>query len=74
MKPQDIIFFAVLAILIWKRNSKLSVVVGLIALTVSIPLFATWTFFTAERLVWYAAALFLLAVVFNMLKIKKNER
>lgn len=73
MKPQDIIFILVLLLLVYKRNPKWSAVVGLGSLVLSIPLFATWTFFTAERLTWYGAAFFLLSIVQNFLK-SKNER
>lgn len=64
MKPQDVAFLVILAFLIWKRNSRLLVMAGLLALILAIPLFATWTFFTAERLTWYAAAFFFLAIIF----------
>lgn len=70
MKPQDIVFFIILAWLIYKKSSKLAALFGTIALAVSIPLFATWTFFTAERLTWYAATFFLLAIILK----KKNEQ
>lgn len=63
MKIQDIIFFVILVILIWKRDPKIAVIIGLLTLLASIPLFASWTFFTAERLTWYAAAFFLLAII-----------
>lgn len=63
MKIQDIIFLIVLFFLIYKRNPKLAVVAGLLCLVISIPLFATWTFFTAEHLTWYAAAFFLLSTI-----------
>lgn len=72
MKPQDIIFFIILVILVYKKNSKLAVLIGIIALIISIPLFATWTFFTAERLTWYAAAFFLLSIVFQLKTINKK--
>lgn len=66
MKIQDVFFFIVFAFLIWKRDPRWSVVAGLISLIVAIPLFATWTFFTAEHLTWYAAAFLLLSVVFYL--------
>ena len=72
MKIQDIIFFIVLAFLIWRHEPKLAVVIGLLALLSSIPLFATWTFFTAERLTWYGAAFFLLAIIFYLWRKKEN--
>jgi uncharacterized membrane protein HdeD (DUF308 family) len=65
MKIQDIAFLLVLLFLIYKRNSKWAVILGLISLILAIPLFATWTFFTAERLTWYAGAFFLLSIIFS---------
>ena len=73
MKPQDLVFFTVLAILIWKRNARLAVALGLLALLLAIPLFASWTFFTAERLTWYAASFFLLAIIFYLWQFLKRE-
>jgi hypothetical protein len=66
MKPQDIIFFLVLIFFIWKHNARLATFAGLVCLVISIPLFAKWVFFTAERLVWYAAAFFLLAIILQL--------
>lgn len=66
MKPQDIIFILILLGLIYKRNPKWSAIAGLISLILAIPLFATWTFFTAERLTWYAAAFFLLSAILQL--------
>lgn len=63
MKPQDILFFAVLAVLLSKRSPRLFALSGVFCLFLSIPLFAGWVFFTAERLTWYAAAFFLLSIL-----------
>lgn len=63
MKPQDIIFFVSLALLLALRRPVLFVWAGLGCLVLAIPLFATWTFFTAERLTWYAAGFFLSSIV-----------
>jgi len=71
MKIQDIVFFAALVLLIIKHNPKIAVFCGLVCLVLSIPLFSFWIFFTAERLVWYAAAFILLAIVFDLFKPKK---
>jgi len=73
MKPQDLIFFLVLAVLIYFRKSRLAALAGLISLLLSIPLFAFWIFFTAERLTWYAAAFFLLAIGLSLLSEKKAK-
>ncbi len=63
IKPQDIVFVLVLGFLIYKRVPKLLIGAGLISLIISIPLFAKWIFFTAERLTWYSMAFFLVAVI-----------
>ncbi|MDE2590551.1 MAG: hypothetical protein KGL95_12910 [Patescibacteria group bacterium] len=64
MKPQDILFFLIAATICYKHNPKWAIMAGLVCLIISIPLFAKWVFFTAERLTWYGAGFFLLAVVF----------
>lgn len=68
MKPQDILFIVLLLFLFWKRAPNWFVIAGLVCLVLSIPLFQFWVFFTAERLVWYAFAFFLAAIVLYMLK------
>lgn len=68
MKIQDIIFLIALAFLIYKKDPRWAAMAGLGSLALSIPLFATWIFFTAERLTWYAAAFFLLSIVFHLRK------
>lgn len=70
MKIQDIIFILVLLILIYKKDPRWSVVAGLASLSLSMPLFATWTFFTAERLTWYAASFFLLSIIKHLKLVK----
>jgi hypothetical protein len=69
MKIQDIAFFIILLFLVFKRDTKWAVAFGLISLALSIPLFSFWIFFTAERLTWYAAAFFLLAIIFNLIRV-----
>lgn len=66
MKPQDIVFIVALIALIFLKKPKLFVTAGMFCLLVSIPLFAKWIFFTAERLTWYSAAFFLSAVLFYL--------
>ena len=73
MKIQDIVFFVVLGLLIVKLSPKLAAFCGILCLALSIPLFSLWIFFTAERLVWYAAAFFLLSITFYLFKVK-DER
>ncbi|MCL5434983.1 MAG: hypothetical protein M1405_01195 [Patescibacteria group bacterium] len=63
MKFQDLIFLVIFLLVILKRDSRLSTLAGILCLALSIPLFALWIFFTAQHLVWYAAAFFLLSVV-----------
>ncbi len=73
MKPQDSIFLIVLLLLIYKRDSRLTAILGIGSLILAIPLFATWTFFTAERLTWYAAGFFLLSIIFALSKARKLQ-
>jgi hypothetical protein len=73
MKPQDILFFLVVLILIYKHNSRFTALIGLFCLIFSIPLFAKWVFFTAERLTWYAAACFFLSIVFYYTHVFKDK-
>lgn len=72
-KPQDLTFFIVLALLLLKRNTRWFVYAGLVSLALSIPLFAKWIFFTAERLTWYAAVFFLIAVLLNLTKLRHTK-
>jgi len=68
MKAQDILFFLSFGYLLYSRTPKNFVVAGLLCLLGSMPLFATWTFFTAERLTWYAAAFFLTFIIISLFK------
>jgi len=63
MKPQDILFIILLLGILFLRRPRILVAAGLICLFFSIPLFAHWVFFTAERLVMYAAGFFLAAII-----------
>ena len=65
MKPQDIVFFLTFGALLAIRKPQLFVFAGLGSLALAIPLFATWTFFTAERLTWYAAAFFMTFIIIS---------
>lgn len=73
MKPQDIIFFIVLLILLYKQDAKYFAAVGIVSILISIPLFAYWIFFTAERLTWYAAAFFLCSIILRLIESKRNK-
>jgi len=70
VKIQDIIFLLILAFLFYKRDSRLSLIFGLGALTFSIPLFSLQIFFTAQHLVYYALAFIFLSILFMVFKEK----
>lgn len=71
MKIQDLVFLVVLAVIILFKRWSWLWWAGVACLILAIPLFATWTFFTAQRLVWYAI-LFLAAFVFlSALRLRK---
>lgn len=74
MKPQDIIFLIVLVSVIFTRNPKYAAIVGILCLIFAIPLFQFWIFFTAQRLVMYAAAFFLLAIIFHIIDLKRESK
>jgi hypothetical protein len=73
MKPQDILFIIILAVLLIIRKPRVLVGAGLICLFLSIPLFAKWVFFTAERLVWYAAGFLLVSIILLLLERKNSS-
>lgn len=73
MKPQDILFLIILGLLFYKRNPKYFSYAGLICLLISIPLFAKWIFFTAERFSLYAFIFILIAIVLNLVRMRHNN-
>jgi hypothetical protein len=73
MKPQDIGFIFVLAALLLMRKPRLFLIAGLASWILAIPLFATWTFFTAEHLTWYGAAFILTFLLFSFIKPDKVQ-
>lgn len=73
MKIQDLAFFFTLAVLFLLQRPVLFVWAGLGSLVLAIPLFATWTFFTAERLTWYAAAYFFTFILISLVKPPKVQ-
>ena len=73
MKPQDILFFLIFLFLLYKKSAKFAAIAGMLCLIISIPLFATWVFFTAERLTWYAAGCLLLAIFISFFHLRKNK-
>ena len=66
MKPQDIVFLLVFIFVVYRRDFKIAVLLGLVSLIIAAPLFASWIFFTAERLTWYAASFFLLSIILQL--------
>ena len=73
MKIQDIVFFIIFFGLLIKRDPKLAAGAGIIALVLSVPLFSFWIFFTAQRLVMYAAAFFLLSIIFHIINMGRDK-
>jgi len=73
MKPQDIIFILILIILLYKRKAECFVYAGLACLIVSAPLFYFQIFFTAQRLIYYATAIFTIAIILMLLQ-RNNEK
>lgn len=63
MKIQDLIFIIIFLLVAVKKDSKISTIVGILCLLAAIPLFALWIFFSAQHLVYYSAAFFLLSVL-----------
>lgn len=72
MKIQDFVFIIIFLFVLWRRNAKLSTALGLVALGLSMPLFAKWIFFTAQRLTYYSAAFFLYAIILLIKDIREN--
>jgi len=74
MKPQDIAFFIGALAVIVLRKPKIAALLGLISLIIAVPLFAKWVFFTAERLTYYAAGFFLVAIIIYMVQFHYENR
>jgi len=72
MKIQDLGFFLLFCLVLWRRNPRVSIIIGLMCLFLAMPLFKFWIFFTAERLTWYAAAFFVYGIVFQLMQMKKR--
>lgn len=73
MKPQDIIFVIFCLFVIFKRKPVWAAIAGSVSLLFAIPLFATWVFFTAERLTWYAAVFFLISAVLYIYRMRSDK-
>jgi len=71
VKIQDILFLAIFAFLIYKKDSRLFLASGLISILISIPLFYLQIFFTAQHLIWYAFAFFVFAIFIMIFKEKQ---
>ena len=72
MKIQDIVFILTLIVLLFIHKPKLFVIAGIASLIFAIPLFHQWIFFTAQRLTWYAFTFFLIAIILNLINLKKK--
>lgn len=72
MKPQDsvflIVFLLVFLLALVKKNYRYPMYIGIFCVLIAIPLFAKYVFFTAEHLIWYTAAFFLLSIVLFIVK------
>lgn len=73
MKPQDIVFFVILAGLIFLRKPRLFEIVGLLCFALAMPFFAKWIFFTAQRLVMYGGAFIFLGALWELVKLRKKK-
>lgn len=73
MKIQDLAFILVFLLIIWRRNIKLALAIGLGCLALAIPLFKFWIFFTAERLTWYAGAFFAYGIILQLFELLKKR-
>jgi hypothetical protein len=71
MKPQDILFIIILIAFFVGRKPKYVVILGLICLLISLPLFQLQIFFTAQRLVQYAAGFFFMAIILFWIQNRK---
>lgn len=74
MKPQDIFFVVLFLLVLLKKDSRVSMAIGIVCILLSIPLFSFWVFFTAERLTWYGAAFFLLTTVLQLKEVQKQRK
>lgn len=72
MKIHDIIFGIVFVIILIKRRSQIAALAGIGCLLLAMPLYAKWIFFTAQRLVWFAAAFFSLALIIEVWNSRKG--
>jgi len=66
MKIQDLIFIITFLLIFILRKEQWFLYAGLGCFFFAIPLFATWVFFTAERLTWYGSAFILIFLVMQI--------
>ncbi|HSX09828.1 MAG TPA: hypothetical protein VLF93_06760 [Candidatus Saccharimonadales bacterium] len=71
MKPQDILFIIILIGLLFLRKPRVFIWAAMLCLFVSMPLFYKYVFFTAERLVMYAAGFFFVAIILFWIRMRK---
>ena len=62
------VFVLFFLFVLWRRNERLSIIIGLFCLFLAIPLFQFWIFFTAELLTWYAASFFAYSIALLTVK------
>jgi len=74
MKIQDLGFLLILAGLFYFRKIRLISLTGIICLILAMPLFAFWVFFTAQRLVIYAAVLFAISLIGQIWQSRKEKQ
>ena len=70
MKIQDIIFVIIFISLLFKRNPRIIIPMGLACYALAMPLFYFSIFFTGERLVMYGSALVILGSAILLFKEK----
>jgi len=73
MKIQDLGFLILFLAVWWTKNSRMATLVGLFCLSLAMPLFSLWIFFTAQRLLMYAAAFFALSIIFQILNLRRER-
>lgn len=75
MKVQDIVFLIVLGVLLLVRKPRVAVGAGVAAILLSMPLFyAKIALFTAQRLVMYASAFFLITIIFHLYTVHSTKK
>jgi predicted membrane protein len=73
MKPQDVVFFIIIALLAWYKRPQLFLSTAMISMVLSALLFHQWVFFTAQRLLWYAAACIAIVTVYELATRKEHH-